>query len=125
MTMIRLFLRGRPCERITHVKLTFSLTYFPRRFVDWRILPLLALLYSFALIDRINLGAARTAGMGRDLVCQALLGLIDHSDHTLHRNSPSAIGIASLLAYILYLISFCEAFISSYACHSDHRLMFV
>ncbi|TFK44906.1 major facilitator superfamily domain-containing protein [Crucibulum laeve] len=37
------------------------------RFVDWRILPLLALLYSIALIDRINLGAAHTAGMGVDL----------------------------------------------------------
>ncbi|KAF5380507.1 hypothetical protein D9615_004684 [Tricholomella constricta] len=37
------------------------------RYVDWRILPLLALLYSFALIDRINLGAAFTAGMGKDL----------------------------------------------------------
>ncbi|KAF9012523.1 major facilitator superfamily domain-containing protein [Cyathus striatus] len=37
------------------------------RYVDWRILPLLALLYSFALIDRINLGAAFTAGMGVDL----------------------------------------------------------
>ncbi|KAG6861105.1 hypothetical protein C0995_003834 [Termitomyces sp. Mi166 len=37
------------------------------RFVDWRVLPLLALLYSFALIDRINLGAAYTAGMGADL----------------------------------------------------------
>ncbi|KAG6850853.1 hypothetical protein H0H93_007471 [Arthromyces matolae] len=37
------------------------------RFVDWRILPLLALLYSFALIDRINIGAAYTAGMGADL----------------------------------------------------------
>ncbi|RDB25088.1 hypothetical protein Hypma_007608 [Hypsizygus marmoreus] len=37
------------------------------RYVDWRILPLLALLYSFALIDRINLGAAFTAGMGADL----------------------------------------------------------
>ncbi|KAF8339412.1 major facilitator superfamily domain-containing protein [Amanita rubescens] len=37
------------------------------RFVDWRILPLLATIYSFALIDRVNLGAANTAGMGRDL----------------------------------------------------------
>ncbi|KAH0588802.1 hypothetical protein H2248_004602 [Termitomyces sp. 'cryptogamus'] len=37
------------------------------RFIDWRILPLLALLYSFALIDRVNLGAAYTAGMGADL----------------------------------------------------------
>ncbi|KAF8161310.1 major facilitator superfamily domain-containing protein [Crassisporium funariophilum] len=37
------------------------------RYVDWRILPVLALVYSFALIDRINLGAAHTAGMGVDL----------------------------------------------------------
>lgn len=39
-----------------------------RRRVNWRILPILALLYSFALIDRINVGAAYTAGMGADLV---------------------------------------------------------
>jgi hypothetical protein len=44
------------------------LTYFCRRFVDFRILPLLALLYAFALIDRVNLGAAYTAGMATDLV---------------------------------------------------------
>ncbi|KAH9485505.1 putative transporter [Psilocybe cubensis] len=37
------------------------------RYVDWRILPVLALVYSFALIDRINMGAAQTAGMGVDL----------------------------------------------------------
>ncbi|KAK7472458.1 hypothetical protein VKT23_000573 [Stygiomarasmius scandens] len=37
------------------------------RYVDWRILPFLALVYSFSLIDRINLGAARTAGMGAAL----------------------------------------------------------
>ncbi|KAF8653322.1 hypothetical protein AX16_004022 [Volvariella volvacea WC 439] len=40
------------------------------RFIDWRMLPLLSLLYAFALIDRINLGAARTAGMGVDLQLQ-------------------------------------------------------
>ncbi len=37
--------------------------------IDWRMLPLLGLLYSVALIDRINLGIARTAGMQEDLVC--------------------------------------------------------
>jgi hypothetical protein len=31
-------------------------------------IPVLAMVYSFALIDRINLGAAYTAGMGADLV---------------------------------------------------------
>ncbi|KAF8178649.1 major facilitator superfamily domain-containing protein [Mycena galopus ATCC 62051] len=36
----------------------------PRRSVDLHIIPIVSLLYSFALIDRINLGAARTAGMG-------------------------------------------------------------
>lgn len=40
----------------------------PRLRVDLRILPLLAAVYSFALIDRINLGAAHTAGMGAALV---------------------------------------------------------
>ncbi|KAF8168455.1 high-affinity nicotinic acid transporter [Crassisporium funariophilum] len=37
------------------------------RLIDWRMLPLLGLLYSVALIDRVNLGAARTAGMEKDL----------------------------------------------------------
>ncbi|KAJ7686519.1 major facilitator superfamily domain-containing protein [Mycena rosella] len=36
----------------------------PRRSVDLHIIPIVSLIYSFALIDRINLGAARTAGMG-------------------------------------------------------------
>lgn len=39
-----------------------------RRIVNWRILPILAVLYAFALIDRINTGAAATAGMSADLV---------------------------------------------------------
>ncbi|RXW14451.1 hypothetical protein EST38_g11403 [Candolleomyces aberdarensis] len=38
-----------------------------RLWIDFRILPVLALVYSFALIDRINLGAAYAAGMGKDL----------------------------------------------------------
>ncbi|KAF8169931.1 high-affinity nicotinic acid transporter [Pholiota molesta] len=37
------------------------------RMIDWRMLPILGLLYSVALIDRINLGVARTAGMEKDL----------------------------------------------------------
>ncbi|RXW19666.1 hypothetical protein EST38_g6179 [Candolleomyces aberdarensis] len=37
------------------------------RMVDWRMLPLLGLLYAVALVDRANLGIARTAGMGDDL----------------------------------------------------------
>ncbi|KAL1678216.1 major facilitator superfamily domain-containing protein [Schizophyllum commune] len=35
--------------------------------IDCRILPLFAGLYAFSLIDRINMGSARTAGMGDDL----------------------------------------------------------
>ena len=42
-----------------------------RRMVDWRMLPLLGLLYSVALIDRTNLGVAYTAGMVTDLVCHS------------------------------------------------------
>jgi len=37
------------------------------RMVDWRMLPLLGFLYAVALVDRTNLGIARTAGMGKDL----------------------------------------------------------
>ncbi|KAF8161231.1 major facilitator superfamily domain-containing protein [Crassisporium funariophilum] len=37
------------------------------RLIDWRMLPLLGLLYAIALIDRTNLGIARTAGMEVDL----------------------------------------------------------
>ncbi|KDR68084.1 hypothetical protein GALMADRAFT_79027 [Galerina marginata CBS 339.88] len=37
------------------------------RMVDWRMLPLLGLVYSIALIDRANLGTAFTAGMEVDL----------------------------------------------------------
>jgi hypothetical protein len=39
-----------------------------RRQVDWRLLPLLGLLYSIDVIDRTNLAMARTAGMNKDLV---------------------------------------------------------
>ncbi|KAJ3857615.1 major facilitator superfamily domain-containing protein, partial [Lentinula lateritia] len=35
--------------------------------IDLRVLPLLGILYSLALIDRSNLGVARIAGMGKDL----------------------------------------------------------
>ncbi|EDR07121.1 uncharacterized protein LACBIDRAFT_298947 [Laccaria bicolor S238N-H82] len=37
------------------------------RRVDWRLLPLLGLLYSIDVIDRTNLAMARTAGMNKDL----------------------------------------------------------
>ena len=36
--------------------------------MDWRIIPILAVVYSIALIDRLNLGVAYAAGMGADLV---------------------------------------------------------
>ena len=42
------------------------------RRIDWRMLPLLGMLYSVALVDRINLAAARSAGMEYDLVCSSL-----------------------------------------------------
>ena len=50
---------------------------FSRRYVDWRIIPVLAMVYSFSLIDRINLGAAYTAGMGVDLVCLSTILLFN------------------------------------------------
>lgn len=40
------------------------------RKVDWRMLPLLGVLSALSLIDRSNLGLARTAGMDHALVCR-------------------------------------------------------
>jgi hypothetical protein len=37
------------------------------RKIDWRLLPILGALYSIALIDRVNISAARIAGMELDL----------------------------------------------------------
>ncbi|KAF9451528.1 MFS general substrate transporter [Macrolepiota fuliginosa MF-IS2] len=56
--------------------------------VDIRILPILALIYSFCLIDRINMGAALTAGMGVDL--ELLKG--------------SRYNIASMIYFVPYII---------------------
>jgi hypothetical protein len=54
--------------------LMLSFSPYARRYIDWRIIPVLAMVYSFALIDRINLGAAYTAGMGVDLVSLVFIG---------------------------------------------------
>ncbi|KJA28875.1 hypothetical protein HYPSUDRAFT_61710 [Hypholoma sublateritium FD-334 SS-4] len=40
------------------------------RYIDYRIIPILALAYSFALIDRVNLGSAYTAGLGAEFNLQ-------------------------------------------------------
>ncbi|KAF9259708.1 MFS general substrate transporter [Marasmius fiardii PR-910] len=40
------------------------------RYIDFRILPILSLAYSFSLIDRTNLGAAMVAGLADDLKLQ-------------------------------------------------------
>ncbi|KAJ2924274.1 hypothetical protein H1R20_g12820, partial [Candolleomyces eurysporus] len=55
-------------EKIFDNTLKFVLTFLLHRlWIDVRILPILALVNSFAFIDRINLGAAYAAGMGKDL----------------------------------------------------------
>lgn len=38
------------------------------RKIDWRLLPILGAMYSFALVDRTNLSSARLDGAGIDLV---------------------------------------------------------
>jgi hypothetical protein len=44
----------------------FSLSF--RRRVDWRLLPILGILYALALIDRTNISIARVVGLDEDLV---------------------------------------------------------
>ncbi|KAF4917843.1 putative transporter [Colletotrichum viniferum] len=38
-----------------------------QRKVDWRLIPILGILYSIAGLDRVNLSNARVAGMNQDL----------------------------------------------------------
>jgi len=42
-------------------------SFLIRKKVDWRLLPILALLHGFSLIDRNNLGIIRVAGAGKAL----------------------------------------------------------
>ncbi|KAJ6589874.1 major facilitator superfamily domain-containing protein [Mycena vulgaris] len=58
------------------------------RSVDLHIIPIVSLLYSFALIDRINLGAARTAGMGP----------------ALHLEIGARFSIATVMYFIPYIL---------------------
>ena len=44
-----------------------ALTTSHSRKVDWRLIPILGLLYSVAGLDRVNLSNARVAGMNQDL----------------------------------------------------------
>ncbi|KAI3618915.1 high-affinity nicotinic acid transporter [Moniliophthora roreri] len=57
-------------------------------YIDFRVLPLLAVMYSFALIDRINLGSARVAGMG----------------NALHLEVGERYSIASCLYFVPYIL---------------------
>lgn len=58
-------------------EMVYSFSRLRRLMVDFRMLPLLGLLYAVALIDRINLGVARTAGMLEDLVSHSSIFLSD------------------------------------------------
>ncbi|TFK29438.1 high-affinity nicotinic acid transporter [Coprinopsis marcescibilis] len=49
------------------IKKTLYVSTFCFRMIDWRLLPIMGMLYAVALIDRTNLGIARTAGMEVDL----------------------------------------------------------
>lgn len=47
--------------------MSLLLTLRSRRRIDFRLLPILGLMYSISLIDRTNLGLALVAGMLQDL----------------------------------------------------------
>ncbi|KAG9324810.1 hypothetical protein KVV02_004683 [Mortierella alpina] len=38
-----------------------------RRKIDWRLLPLLSLMYLCSFLDRVNIGNAKVAGLERDI----------------------------------------------------------
>ncbi|TFK29445.1 MFS general substrate transporter [Coprinopsis marcescibilis] len=56
-------------------------------FIDFRVLPILALIYSFAFIDRVNLGSAYAAGM----------------DVTLDLREGARFSLATLLFFVPYI----------------------
>ncbi|PPQ64941.1 hypothetical protein CVT26_015661 [Gymnopilus dilepis] len=58
------------------------------RKVDWRVLPLLGTLSALSLIDRSNLGLARTVGM----------------DHDLHLNIGSRYSVVSCIYFVPYIV---------------------
>lgn len=58
--------------KIMFVALSQQISFHPadfmsRRKIDYRMLPILGLMYSISLIDRTNLGLALVAGMQKDL----------------------------------------------------------
>lgn len=74
MPIMTLRLWQRHCEYLGPASTVFKgIDVHNRRHIDWRILPLLGLLYSIALIDRTNLGVARITGMDVDLVWKSQL----------------------------------------------------
>ncbi|RXW11710.1 hypothetical protein EST38_g14145, partial [Candolleomyces aberdarensis] len=76
-------------EKFFNNTLKFVLTWLLHRlWIDFRILPVLALVYSFAFIDRINLGAAYAAGMGKDL----------------HLTVGSRYSLAALIFFVPYIV---------------------
>lgn len=77
----------------------------PRRSVDLHLIPIVSLLYSFALIDRINLGAARTAGMGPALVSfLCFLSSLNPTIHYQHLEIGARFSIATVMYFIPYIL---------------------
>ncbi|KAF7362253.1 High-affinity nicotinic acid transporter [Mycena venus] len=76
------------------------------RSVDLHIIPIVSLLYSFALIDRINLGAARTAGMGPALASLHFCLEIDAclTNSLAPRNWRPQSSIATVMYFIPYIL---------------------
>lgn len=93
-------------------------------------LPLLAAVYSFALIDRINLGVAYTAGMKSDLVLSASYALrmtLKTSDNISQQlNVGARFSIASTLYFVTYIILYarspCCGYILTYQWLSSSQL---
>jgi hypothetical protein len=66
------------------------------------------MIYSFALIDRVNLGAANTAGMGSDLVGGiSFSSTQSDSEYSGYSDLIFIPGIPSSPVFILFLMCYC------------------
>jgi hypothetical protein len=77
------------------------------RKVDWRVLPLLGILSALSLIDRSNLGLARTAGMDHALVrCYSFLPDICKSSNVIPQGLSVGYrySIVSSIFFVPYII---------------------
>ncbi|KAF9045108.1 major facilitator superfamily domain-containing protein [Panaeolus papilionaceus] len=105
------------------------------RYIDWCIIPICVLSYSFCLIDRMTPGGAYTAGMGVDLALNEgerynIVTFIYFVPYILLQLPGSLIlrrlGVRNLLSFVMLawgVVSLCAGFVKSWAGYAACRVL--